>query len=208
MKTTRIALITLALISSSAWAEEGWYGVGEVSHSSMSYKRGTLDGNLTSAGASGLSSSEKKGSNQWRVQLGYQFNDNFAVEGGYLDLGKAKYNASYSGGTATGTIKSGGVDVAAVAILPLNDKVSLFGKLGVVDAKTKLNLSADGSAAAMDGKTSKTHLSPLVGVGASYQLTQALFLRADLDEATNLGIKNKTGSMHSTIASVGLGDRF
>ena len=81
-----------ALLSESALAS-GFYVVGDVSRSSVSMDRGTFDAALTGAGAVGLSSSDSGDSTQWRVQLGYEFNKNFAVEGGYIDLGRAKYRA-------------------------------------------------------------------------------------------------------------------
>lgn len=34
--------------------------------------------------------------------VGYRFNQNFAVEGGYVDLGKASYSANFTGGNANG----------------------------------------------------------------------------------------------------------
>lgn len=204
MKFQYLAPLAFILVNTTASAD-GFYALGEVTHSNNSLKHGKFDQQLETAGATGLSSSDKGDSNQWRLQGGYRFNQNLAVEAGYIDFGEAKYSAAYTGGTAKGKLKAGGVDVAAVLSLPVADSFSVFGKAGVVAARVKKTLSAD--ALAVESSTSTNVVRPLFGVGASYKLTQNVDLRADFDHVSDLG-KTASGKMNDNMVSLGLGYNF
>lgn len=197
----------LALLTSAAFAD-GFYGVGQVTHSSNSLSKNYFNSELTDRGATGLSSSESASGNQWRLQGGYRFNEYLAVEAGYIDFGKADYKASYAGGSARGDLKAGGIDVAALASLPVTDKFSVFGKAGAVFAHTKSSLSASGPASLASDNQSSNVVRPLVGIGANYKLTQNVDLRADFDHVSGLGKSGKTGKMDVNMASVGVAYNF
>lgn len=197
----------LCLLASPAFAGE-FYGVGEVSHTSSNLDRAHFDSALTAAGATGLSSSDSGSGNQWRLQGGYRFNPNFSLEAGYIDFGKAKYTASYTGGSAQGSLKAGGVDLAALFALPVNDSLSVFGKAGLVAAKVDSSLAAGAPAALASGDATTHVVRPLVGVGALYKLSEHVDLRADYDHVSNLGKSDKTGTMDANVVSVGLAYNF
>lgn len=207
MKLKTLAPFALVLVAVSASAE-GFYGVGEVTRSKDALNQTHFDDTLTANGATGLSSHENDKSNQWRLQGGYRFNPNLAVEAGYIDFGKTDYKPNYSGGSAKGSLKAGGVDVVGIASLPLNDSFSVFGKAGLVVAKVKSSLAAGAPAGLASGNDSATVVRPLVGVGASYKLTQNVDLRADYDYVNGLGSSGKTGKMNSSMFSLGLAYNF
>ena len=207
MKLQHLASLALLALSIPAFAD-GFYGVGELTRSSASLDRAHFDGALTANGATGLSSSDSGNSTKWRLQGGYRFNPNLAVEAGYIDFGKAKYTATYSGGSAQGSLKAGGVDVAALAGLPLNDSFSVFAKAGVVAASVKSRLTASGLAALASGDASTHVVRPLLGVGALYKLTDNLDLRADYDHVSGLGKSDKTGKMNANLFSLGIAYNF
>jgi OmpA-OmpF porin, OOP family len=202
MKLHRFALLALLALTTPALAD-GFYGVGEVTYSSASLDPSYFDNALTTNGATGLSSSDSGGSYQWRLQGGYRFNPYLALELGYIDFGKADYQAAYSGGSAHGSLKAGGVDMAALVSVPLNDSFSVFGKLGVVDATVKSNLQAGTPADSASGDTSVNSVRPLLGLGASYKLTDNVDLRADYDYVSGLGSSSKTGTMDVNMFSLG-----
>jgi OOP family OmpA-OmpF porin len=106
-----------------------------------------------------------------KLFLGYGFNQNFALEGGYVNLGKAKA----SGNGASATFKGDGFYTQAVGIAPINSDFSVFGKLGFVVAKVKF----DGSAPGLTVSESKTSTQPTFGVGAQYNLSKTIGLRAE-----------------------------
>jgi OOP family OmpA-OmpF porin len=202
---TSLSLILLAG-SSTAFAD-GFYVLGQVTRSDTSLKNSYFDNTLIGAGATGLTSSDKGKGTQWRLQGGYRFNPNFALEAGYIDLGKSKYTARYNEGAASGELKSGGIDLAALGILPLNDSFSIFAKAGIVAAKTDSKLSATGVTPS-NWKSTTHEVLPLVGVGASYKLTQNLDLRADYDYVSGIGKSSKTGTMKSNMISLGIAYNF
>ena len=207
MKLHFLAPLALFALTSPALAD-GFYGVGEVTHSRLSLDRNHFDTALTSNSAAALSSSDSGSDNKWRLQGGYRFNPYLAVEAGYIDFGKAKYQASYTGGSAQGTLKAGGFDVVALASLPLNDSFSIFGKAGLVAARVKSNLIAVGGAAGASGRASDNSIRPLLGVGALYKLTDHVDLRADYDHVSGLGSSSKTGKMDSNMVSLGAAYNF
>jgi OOP family OmpA-OmpF porin len=202
MKPHHFAALALIALTTTASAD-GFYGVGEVTYSSASLDSSYFDNALATSGATGLSSSDSGGSYQWRLQGGYRFNPYLALEVGYIDFGKADYQAAYSGGSAQGSLKAGGVDMAALLLLPLNDSFSVFGKLGVVDATVKANLQAGAPAASATGDTSVNSVRPLLGLGATYKLTDNVDLRADYDYVSALGSSSKTGTMDINMFSMG-----
>ena len=206
MKLATMMSLGLLAMSTGAMASD-WYVVGEVSHAKTKLNTTTSDTVLTDSGATGLTSSGSGHNNQWRLQLGYNINPNFAVEAGYIDFGKAKYSASYTvgqtAGTADGTVKAGGIDLAALGILPVTDNFSVFGKAGVVAAHVKSSISATGGATST-GDTSSNRFAPLVGLGATYKLNNAMDIRAEYDHVNGLGKSGKTDKLTSNMVSLGV----
>jgi OOP family OmpA-OmpF porin len=208
MKLYQLAPIALLALTTTAFAD-GFYGLGEISYSSSSLDQSHFNNALTSSGATSLSSSDSGSNTKWRLQGGYRFNPYLAVEAGYIDFGKAKYQASYAGGSAQGSLKAGGVDMAVLGSLPVNDNFSVFGKVGVVDAKVESSLTAGAPATFLaSGSDSVYSIKPLLGVGAIYKLTQNIDLRGDYDYVGGLGKSSKTGQMDASMFSVGVAYNF
>lgn len=122
----------------------GLYLFAAAGFNSASLNKNLVDASLTSAGLSGISSTvTNRPQNAYKFQLGYRFHSNFAVEGGFVDLGKYSYNYS-----ATATIKPNiplaanisfrtqSWNLSAVGLLPLGNQYTVFGKLGSSSIKT------------------------------------------------------------------------
>jgi OOP family OmpA-OmpF porin len=202
MNAAKLIPLVLLTLSTGALADNDLYVVGEVTHSRDTLKTSTFDSQLTPP----VTSNGKSNGNQWRLQLGYKVNPNFAVEAGYIDFGKAKYSATYgvSGGTAQGTVKAGGFDIAALGILPVADNFSVFGKAGIVAARVKSSLTD----ATASGEVSSNVISPLIGLGASYKVSDNMDVRAEYDHVSNLGKTSTTGKMSANMLSVGVAYHF
>jgi OOP family OmpA-OmpF porin len=207
MKFHLFLCATLAVAASSAHAGD-WYALGMISRADASFDKATSDNALTSVGAVGLSSSSKDNSNKWRLQLGYRFNDYVAVEGGYIDLGRAKYAATYTGGSAAGRLKAGGPNLSLLGMLPVADGLSLFGELGVIDAKVKANLSATAPAASASDQYSKYKIRPIYGLGAMYDFTEHTGMRVSYERVNAVGEKHRLGRMDVNMYSLGLSYKF
>ncbi|MBZ6071546.1 OmpA family protein [Aeromonas schubertii] len=94
----------------------------------------------------------------YNLFAGYQFNDYFAGELGYLNTGSWKSNL--------GTLKSDGATLSAIGRYPLNDRFSLFAEGGGYLYSAN---SPNGS---------DTNLAPLAGLGMTVRLHRLVDLQA------------------------------
>lgn len=112
-----------------------------------------------------------------KLNAGYQFNRNFAIEGGYLGLSDEDY-IDYLGDSATNSVS--GWDIKAVGILPLSYQFSLLGKLGIADIRSSTNTYTSSPYFTYTyGTSSKSGLT--YGLGAKFDFTRAVSLRFDWD---------------------------
>jgi len=156
---TKVKNAALALISVAA------LGVPSISMAQMTLKGPDsgwyIGGNLGQSDVDRLSD----GDTSFKILGGYQINKNFAAELGYTDFGKVE-----SGGT---TAKGNAWELVGVGTLPINDKFSVFGKLGFAmgegDVSTALGSSSDDSTELTYGIGVKYNFTPVLGVTAEYQ---------------------------------------
>jgi OOP family OmpA-OmpF porin len=203
----RTGLVAVALAVSSVASAQG-YVVGSIGRTTVDLDKGRLDGILTSAGAAALSSNLDKNDTGYKIQLGYQFNPNLAIEGGWIDLGKANYSATFTGGNARFDVKASGFNVAALGIFPINDSFSLFGKLGFIDAKVEASASAVGAGGAAWASASATNWKPTWGLGGTFNVNKQFGIRAEYEQFNKLGDANTTGRGNVDLLSLGVVFKF
>ena len=155
-----------------------------------------------------LSSSTDNNDTGYKLQLGYQFSPNFAIEGGYVDLGKFLYSASVTGGNATGEAKADGWNIGLVGMMPLPNNFGLFAKLGTINAKVKTRVTAVGTGGTASVDESATKWKPNLGLGATWMVSKNLGIRLEYEEFYDLGEKDRTGESDVSLLSVGLSYRF
>ena len=114
----------------------------------------------------------------WKIFAGYQFNRNFAVELGYGDLGQVTASTPSIGiiPPANVAIESTVWELVAVGMLPLAERFSLFGKLGLYRADTdiEVNFVGLGSVTDSDSNTDLTF-----GIGVRFDVTPRLGVRLE-----------------------------
>lgn len=103
----------------------------------------------------------------YRIFGGYQLNKNLALELGYQQLG----DVSLSSLGVTGTVEAKAYDLSALGILPVNENISVYGRLGIYYADVDLSIPGT----SMSG--SGTDL--VYGVGAQYDFKNGLGIRAE-----------------------------
>lgn len=197
-----------ALATSGAALASDWYAVGSVGQSKVKINRGINDNSLTGAGATGLSSTAKETNTAYKLQLGYEINKYFAVEGGYVDLGTATYSATFTGGNAKVDYKAHGWNISAVGILPVQRDLSIFGKVGFITAKSERTGSLTGLPGYRVVPANATSTSPSWGVGISYNVTQNVAVRGEWERFNKVGEKYTTGQSDLDFLSVGLVYKF
>ena len=203
-------LLASGLAAAQTTKHTGFYVGGSVGGAwvDMGNVAGDIANAARSAGATNVTSDEDEGDTVFKLFAGYKINKNFAIEGGYADLGKYTASASASVGNVSGSIngdvKAYAIFIDAVGFLPAgsNEDFSVFGKAGLAYTKTKANVSASatglGSASASE---SDSEVVPKLGLGAQYYVTRNVALRAEYDIYFNVGDENKTGESNVQVVS-------
>ena len=118
---------------------------------------------------------------------GYQFNPNFALEAALVDLGDVSYSGSFAGATVTGgRIQNSGLNLSAVGVVPLGQKLVLFGKAGIFMWYSEATDVTGGFR--FYSEEDGADLS--VGLGASVAIGQRVSLRAEWErfEMSNVDV--------------------
>lgn len=139
----------------------------------------------------------------WRIFAGYRFHPNFAVELGYADLGEV--SASAPGINAS--VEATALDLAAVGIVPLGDRFSLFGKIGVYRGESDgtANVAVPGFVAS--ASASETNSDFTYGLGAGFEVNRSLGLRAEWQRYEDVGGQD-VGESDVDVLSVGVRFKF
>jgi len=206
----KLSLLTLALMAAPlAMAQDaaGWYAGANYGVTEASIDHDRIASGLLGSGLTATSIADDDRDRGYKLFGGYQYNKYLAVEAGYFDLGQFGFVANtVPTGTLNGDIKVKGVNMDVVGILPLTEKFSAFGRLGVTYADTKGNFSGTGAVNVLDPSPSKRDTNLKVGLGVQYAFTEALSLRAEIERyRINDAVGNK-GDID--LASVGLVYRF
>jgi OmpA-OmpF porin, OOP family len=202
----KIALVALLAAFAAPAMAEGLYVVGSVGQSKADVDKNELDGSARSL--AGFHSSVDDTDTAYKLQLGYQVNQYFAVEGGYINFGKTTYHASAPGQTGSSESKAEGVNLDAVGILPVTDRLSVFAKAGAVYAKVKYSYAVHTGLGDSTGSADSTDLKGTWGVGASFDVTKNLAIRAEYEQFHKLGNKDKTGEANVDLMSAGVVYKF
>ncbi|HUW37797.1 MAG TPA: outer membrane beta-barrel protein [Rhodocyclaceae bacterium] len=208
-KTKLIVTISLLALASAASAQQdGFYGGISLGQANLHADASALDSGLSGAGIGGVSSSIDSKDTGFKLRLGYQLSDRIALEGGYIDFGKAKYSGAYTlpgAGSVSGQREASGVNFDVLGRLPLDNGFSVFGKAGVLLAHVESKAStADGSASFSN---SANTLRPGLGGGVDYALAKNVDLRAEWERYFKVG-NASTGKSNADLLSAGLNYRF
>lgn len=230
----RLAGLAILMATSSAYAldlevAKEMYVVASVGQVTVVQTPMQIDNNnIASSSIANLASfastqaSAKRGA---KLQLGYEFDPNFAVEAGYVDLGKTTYSATYAtqiryaipgtrltyigprtNGSASREAKLTGWTVAGLGIYPINDQFSVFGKLGMIRAQVKATDAGGGFGAGEEINEAKWKVT--YGLGGSYNYSKNIGIRAEWERFSKLGDAETTGSADVNMLSLGLVGRF
>ncbi|WP_415838198.1 outer membrane beta-barrel protein, partial [Polaromonas hydrogenivorans] len=215
MKSTNIAgalsLAALAALASpgalAQGQDSGWYGGANAGRSAASIDDARINSGLAGSGFSSSTIVNDDRSTGYKIFGGYQVNKNFAVEGGYFDLGNFGYTATtVPAGTLDGRIKLRGLNLDLVGTLPLSEKFSVFGRAGLNYAQARDSFSGTGAVQVANPNPRKNDTNYKLGLGLQYALTESLAVRA---EAERYRVNDAIGNRgHVDLVSVGLIYRF
>ena len=204
-----LGLAALAAIASpfAVGDDAGWYGGLSIGRSSADIDNTKITSSLQGAGLATTSMTEDNRDTGYKLFAGYKFNRNFALEGGYFDLGKFGFAATTApAGTLNGDIKLRGLNLDAVGILPFTEKFSAFGRVGANYAQTRDSFSGTGAVNVIRPNPSTRETNYKFGAGLQYDFTQSVGMRAEVERyRINDAVGNK-GDVD--LFSVGLVYRF
>lgn len=143
----------------------------------------------------------------YQLQVGYSFTPNFAVEGGYVDLGEQRYHADFSSGEGRVSVRDRGWDVAALGIAPVYGPLSLYGKVGVIDATVRNHLTGADAGGEFADSHSDVRARPLYGVGGMVSVNDNTDLRLEVQRFDGLGDR-RTGENNVDMVSVAAAYKF
>jgi opacity protein-like surface antigen len=208
ISTLGLACLGGAAVVPQAYAAEpapGVYLGGGLSYSGVSGLGGKIDGATPNQGL-GTTSSADSTSTNGNLRLGYRINPRVAVEATYDQVGNMNVQSAVTApgaDTAKGTWKSSGLGLHVIGNLPLNDKWSVYGRVGAEQWNTSLSLaSTTGGATALSTSSNNTALA--LGAGAAYALTRNLDATAEYMHYSRVGDDTSTGSTGLDRVNVGL----
>jgi OOP family OmpA-OmpF porin len=180
-----LGLAALAAIASpfAVAADSGWYGGISIGQSRARIADDRIRSQLLGSGLTMTSINDDNRDTGYKLFGGYKFDKNFAVEGGYFNLGKFGFTANTTpAGALTGTGKFQGLNLDAVGILPFTEKFSGFARAGLIYTQAKDTFTGTGGAASIAANNpnpKKSEGNFKFGFGVQYDFTPALGLRGE-----------------------------
>lgn len=202
--------VILAGISVAANADNtGMYIYGDIGQALETLPQGQINSVFTSMGVTNIVSTTNSNPFAYKLQVGYQFNQFWAIEAGYTAVNDLRYSGTgnYGSipGSATGAENSNIWDLVAAGTLPFGAGFSGTGRLGVSSvhmADTGTLFYPGGTAtASIDGsKAAYTY-----GIGLKYDINTKFSLRADVD---NYNSPVASGIARFDVWALGIGYNF
>ncbi len=213
MKKLALSIVAVGIASMAQPATAQWYGGVSVGSSDTKLDQSVL----TVPAATANSFTKDDTDTGYKIQAGYTINPNFAIEGGYVNLGKFSLTNNVTApvvGSLKGSGKADGWNLVAVGSLPIGNDFSLIGKLGTIYSTTKVDLATSGAVVLVAGtpiNREKNEWNWTYGLGLQYALSKTISLRGEWERfdklGTNSGI-NATGEYNFNMYSVGLNFKF
>ena len=181
--------------------DEGFYVGGTLGYVNLDQDEEQYTGFIIDNGLTGSVSVDDEDLG-WKAFGGYRFNQNFALEVGYVNLGKAV--ADFMTDTpdlinSSANSELTGFNISGVVSYPIDPQVDIFAKGGIFiwDAETTASIISGAGSQTLNSNGEDA----VFGIGALYHLTDDLSLRAewerysDIDnadvDAINFGIQYK-----------------
>ena len=141
----------------------------------------------------------------FKVFAGYQFNQYFATELGYADLGAGNIGFSGPGGTGNVEFAANAIFLDAVAMLPVFENFSILGRIGAARWDLDAEVSAGGLPIASE---SEDGFGFSYGAGLQYMFGRNFGIRAEYQVFDSIGDEDTTGESDVHMYSIGIVFKF
>lgn len=221
---TAVILGIPALCSQAA--EIGFYVGGSYGNGSKTIDKASYDQlaltvyDIIDFVPSDMTSSIDKENPGYGFIAGYRFNQHLAVEGGYLYLGKFRYQALSNGSfqqTATtpqslsfsANSRTAGFTLAALGILPLSYRWEVFGRAGLLLASNeRTEFLIDNLGRTDKGTVTGSSTDLLAGAGAGFTFAEIYTLRGEYQRVFDAGDEDTVGEGDQDLVTLGVTVRF
>lgn len=164
------------------WANSAWYIGAGVGQSRATIDEPRLRASLAANGETVTGFTKDQRDTGYKLFVGRQLNQYFAVEGGYFDLGKFNFQSTTSGnGVLNGEAGFRGVNLDLLGQLPLSQRLSLLGRVGMHYTKTNTEFSGNRLLGSTNTHASERKLNAKLGLGLEYKFSEALALRGEVE---------------------------
>lgn len=164
------------------WANSAWYIGAGVGQSRATIDEPRLRASLAANGETVTGFTKDQRDTGYKLFVGRQLNQYVAVEGGYFDLGKFNFQSTTSGnGVLNGQAAFRGVNLDLLGQLPLSQRLSLLGRVGMHYTKTNTEFSGNRLLGSTNTHASERKLNAKLGLGLEYKFSEALALRGEVE---------------------------
>lgn len=144
-----------------------------------------------------------RGTESYRLKLGYKYSRYLAVESEYVDFGSQAGSVFANPANLASSFRNTGFGVDTIATVPLWRQFSFYGRLGAYSGTR--DVFGTGSVSLLADPARGTRMR--YGLGMRYDFTKSLGIRAEMERYSPLG-STLAGEPEADLFSVGLMWRF
>ncbi len=223
MMVRNLALRSAVAISFALWASPQVFAADSGAYVGLSYGQSKSDITEDDSGFFNVlaSTTTDNSDTAWALAFGYRFNPGVAIELAYNDLGESTFSESGTDttfpaitGTLSGSASVKGPSVALIGAIPISNW-ELFGKLGVLAAKTEIEARFTGRTLTspvqsfnISERLSASTVEVLVGLGVGYTIAEHYHLKFEWTKVPNVGDEEETGESDVSVLALGFQYRF
>ena len=137
---------------------------------------------LLGTAASATLTGSDRSDTAYKLFLGRQFNPYLGLEAGYFDLGRSSFTSvTVPAGSLVGEVKVQGLNLDLVGTLPVSERFSVLGRVGVQYARTNAFFGGSGAISVPGPNASRRDTNGKVGLGLQYAFSPGFTLRGEVE---------------------------
>jgi OOP family OmpA-OmpF porin len=199
-----VCVVSLAIFAHDAMSSEAntWMVGASIGGSGYDFNTDSCKDVMGNVGLSHSCTAESRDSS-YKLNVGYQFSQNFAIEGSYVNLGKLEIHGTSSNPAnpaMDGNVKSSGVSLDAIGSYAFGDRWAVFGKFGLFIANTTASAALTNAGRSVTSSSATS----TYGLGGQLNVARNIGLRLEWERYTNIGDKQKTLTEDVDLTSLGI----
>jgi hypothetical protein len=205
LKKSFVSIITLiaacaAMPVLAAEPNSNFYAVFSLGRSTLGADSPSVDAFDFRNGFTASQTSSSGSSNGGKAQLGYNLGKTFAVEGGYVYLGRTNFISSTNVGNINGNVAASVFNLDLIARFPVSEQTSIFGKFGAYYWETQSNMPSTtiGTTTVNDNGTNVK-----AGIGLQYEMNARFGVRGEFERYNGIGNTLTSGDSKVNQLTVG-----